>query len=118
MVKQEEENKKEVNEDIERVKRWLSVDLKLEQYVILFIEEGYDDMDTIIEGMTDDELLQIGINKRGHRKKIMLSIQKLRKANENNDLVANAANSGQEEINYENDVEGANIIDTAQNYVK
>ena len=38
-----------VNEQEEEVKRWLSVDLRLGQYVSLFIEEGYDADLTIVD---------------------------------------------------------------------
>ena len=69
----------------EEVKRWLN-NLKLEQYTQIFFDEGYEDMDTIINGITENDLLEMGINKRGHRKKIIISIQRLKhKENDNND---------------------------------
>ena len=40
-------------------------------------------MDTIMKQMNEDNLLQIGVKKRGHRKKIMLSIERLRGKNDN-----------------------------------
>ena len=57
---------------------WLRNEVNLPQYLDIFIREGYDDMDTIVYTMTDDDLEGIGIKKRGHRSKIMLFVQRLR----------------------------------------
>ena len=64
------------------------------QYIDNFIDNGYEDMDTIIHTMNEQELQEIGVNKRGHRKKIMLNIERLRKMNDNgsNGLFLSAKN--------------------------
>mmetsp|Transcript_167 Transcript_167/g.250 ORF Transcript_167/g.250 Transcript_167/m.250 type:complete len:149 (-) Transcript_167:154-600(-) len=55
----------------ERVRRWLTKTVKLPEYIDLFMDEGYDDMVTVQE-LTDKELQEMGISKRGHRKKILI----------------------------------------------
>ena len=59
----------------ERVASWLK-GLGMEQYTELFFEEGYDDMDVIVQTMGDEDLKEIGLKKRGHRAKIMLWIKR------------------------------------------
>ena len=108
-----DEKKEEYNE----VKVWLTNDLKLGQYVPLFMEDGWDDMKTIIKTVTEDDLLDIGIKKKGHRRKIMLSITELKKCNNtgDNEVAAIGVNPGQEDIVYNNDhVEGISVVDTAR----
>ena len=53
--------------------------MKLEQYVVSFMDDGWDNMKTIIKTITEDDLREMGINKTGHRRKIMLSIMELKK---------------------------------------
>ena len=44
----------------------------------MFLENGHDDLE-VIAAITDDELLEIGVNLPGHRKKILLKASSLRK---------------------------------------
>ena len=97
-------------------------DLKLPQYIANFIDDGYDEMDTIIHTLTEQDLIEIGINKRGHRKRIMLNIERLKKEENvghvsavdpayGDDPVAEGINANDDSgIN----VEGINICDTMQ----
>ena len=90
------------------VELWLTMDLRLGQYVALFMDDGWDDMNVIIEEITEHDLVEMGIKKKGHRKKSMSSIMKLKKK-ENNDNIAHVANPGQEEMNQ---MEGAAANET------
>ncbi|XP_028399424.1 uncharacterized protein LOC114522855 isoform X2 [Dendronephthya gigantea] len=53
---------------------WL--DGKMKQYIPNFEENGYDDT-SFISGMTEQELKDIGIETRGHRKKLLREIEQL-----------------------------------------
>ena len=57
---------------------WLKT-LKLGQYAEKFVEEGYDDKE-VVAAITKEELTEIGVDKSGHRKKILMEIASLRKA--------------------------------------
>merc|ERR1712129_581389 len=61
------------------VKEWLKNTVKLPQYFDLFAEQGFDEWDTIMDvGLTDNILEKIGINKMGHRLKIMKWFKELK----------------------------------------
>merc|ERR1712228_281770 len=60
------------------VKQWLTDKVALPQYFDTFIKEGFDDMDTIKNTVTKEDLLEIGITKRGHRNKIMMFAKRLK----------------------------------------
>ena len=64
----------------EDYKKWFVKTLKLPQYYEKFIEEGYDDMSYLLEfdiDNGDQELKDIGITKKPHRRRILLEIKKL-----------------------------------------
>ena len=93
-----------MNESELEVRRWLTDFVKLGQYADMFIDDGFDAMETVIT-MNDDDLMEMGINKKGHRRKILLYIERRKNNDENNN----------NNIDYmANDKEGANIIDTAE----
>ena len=46
------------------------------EYLHLFVENGVDDMD-IVAAMNDTDLRSIGISKLGHRKKMLMEIEKI-----------------------------------------
>ena len=46
---------------------WLTRTVELPQYINTFVDNGYDDINIAAEMITDDKLIQIGINKMGHR---------------------------------------------------
>ena len=57
--------------------KWLiSMDNKYSVYLELFTKNGFDKKD-VIKTMTDDDLKSIGIDKLGHRRKILMKIQDL-----------------------------------------
>eukprot|EP01084_Bolivina_argentea_P306450 529561_1 len=65
----------------DKVRIWLRDKIKLPQYFNLFVENGYDDLD-IIADMNQDDLREIGINRIGHRKKILKYIKLLNQSNQ------------------------------------
>ena len=63
-----------------KYKKWFDETLKLPQYYEKFIEEGYDDMSYLFEFDLEDgdqELKNIGITKKPHRRRILKEIKKL-----------------------------------------
>ena len=52
--------------------------LGLTIYLEIFVEEGYDDLDVFKE-LDDATLIEMGISKKGHRKKLLKYIAELRK---------------------------------------
>eukprot|EP00484_Ammonia_sp_Unknown_P019217 CAMPEP_0197036396 /NCGR_PEP_ID=MMETSP1384-20130603/13906_1 /TAXON_ID=29189 /ORGANISM="Ammonia sp." /LENGTH=667 /DNA_ID=CAMNT_0042466573 /DNA_START=33 /DNA_END=2032 /DNA_ORIENTATION=- len=61
----------------DKVQQWLTEIVRLPQYFGLLLENGYDDLESI-EDLTVSELQQIGIEKVGHRKKLIKYAGKLR----------------------------------------
>lgn len=55
---------------------WLA-SYKLADYVPLFESAGYDTTD-FLQGLTSDQLLEIGVNKPGHKKKILAALSSIR----------------------------------------
>ena len=85
------------------VRRWLKDEVKLGQYANMFIDDGFDMIETVMT-MNEDDLMEMGISKKGHRRRILLCIER-RNNNDNNDY---------NNMEYIADgIEGANIIDTA-----
>jgi len=68
-----EPERKEMSE-ADMVRIWLTTKVKLPQYLPLFMEHGYDDMEVVRE-MNDAELRAIGIDKAGHRKRILRELR-------------------------------------------
>ena len=98
------------------VYKWLNDTVKLVQYFQLFIDDGFDDMTQILT-MTDEDLADIGITKKGHRRKILVCIGQ--KKNENNEIGDNIAHNNKEPgdngegFGYNrNDIEGVNVVNT------
>ena len=62
----------------QKVQRWLRSlgNTYYNDYYQLFIDHGWDEMNLIVT-MNDEDLKQIGIDKSGHRRKIILEIAKL-----------------------------------------
>eukprot|EP01083_Nonionella_stella_P017415 48715_1 len=119
--KEMESEQKAKNDKESEVKLWLTKQVELPQYIDLFINDGYDEMITIIKTMTEEDLLEIGVTKRGHRKKIMLFIGQLKKDQEIEESEKKIPNQLQRNERISNDhaydvdnIEGANIFDTAR----
>merc|ERR1712228_213244 len=72
------------NKELEAMKRWMTRIVKLPQYIDLFVENGFDDMETITE-ITMSTLTQIGIEKIGHKMKIIKAVTKLNVNHNDND---------------------------------
>jgi len=61
------------------IRRWLS-HIELERYAPMFLSQGYDDLDVIdVDGISDDDLNYIGVQKPGHRKKLKVMAKKIPK---------------------------------------
>jgi len=58
------------------VQKWLN-ELTLSEYYSSFVENGFDDM-TVVKEMNEKDLTDMGISKPGHRKKIVMSIEKMK----------------------------------------
>ncbi|ELR19372.1 SAM domain (Sterile alpha motif) domain containing protein [Acanthamoeba castellanii str. Neff] len=68
--KQKKTGAKKGADDEKKIKAWLN-ELNLPaEYLRLFQQDGFDDMNTI-QLITEEELADIGISKTGHRKRIM-----------------------------------------------
>ena len=76
ILMQSKSSENEENREREAMKRWFSNTVKLPQYFQLFIENGFESFD-IIREIEIDELTQIGVDKLGHRKKIIKEISAL-----------------------------------------
>ena len=72
--------------DEERVRMWLHNTVKLPQYYQLFIDQGFDDLETISD-LTVDDLRSMGIDKLGHQKKLIKHVKKLCDTDNSGDAV-------------------------------
>ena len=63
------------------VKQWLTNEVKLPQYFEALKNDGFDDMESV-QDVTEDDLKAIGIDKTGHRRKILKYAAKLRTMND------------------------------------
>lgn len=57
------------------IKNWLTNEVKLPQYLDHFIKAGYNDIMSVIT-LTHFDLMEMGVNKKVHRKKIMIVVDK------------------------------------------
>ena len=68
------------NEDVKKeetlMEKWLKYQVNLPQYIDVFTEHGLEHLETV-RLMTENELEMIGIDKIGHRKKIIHEINKM-----------------------------------------
>lgn len=62
--------KKEAELEGMSVKEWLSGLQLPGEYLDLFVKDGFDDLEAV-RLITNDDLVEIGIQKTGHRKKVM-----------------------------------------------
>eukprot|EP00483_Globobulimina_turgida_P001819 UN01821 len=60
----------EVWSEEEKLKNWLFETVKLPQYLSVLVNNGYDDLESMHD-ITFNELQTVGINKMGHRKKLI-----------------------------------------------
>ena len=59
------------------MKNWIKDEVKLSQYCELLMENGFEDMESM-KDITMEHLREMGINKMGHRLKLMKSVAKLK----------------------------------------
>eukprot|EP01083_Nonionella_stella_P034409 94183_1 len=60
---------------------WLDESVGLPQYVDNFVQNGYSDVDTVSSITDKQQLIEIGIHKRGHQTLLMAEIEKLKPTN-------------------------------------
>ena len=60
-----------------KLQKWMENEVKLPQYFELLMENGFEDMESMSD-ITMEHLREIGIEKMGHRLKLMKGIAKLR----------------------------------------
>ena len=114
----------EVKEETEekKLRKWMENEVKLPRYFDVLKENGFEDMQSVLD-LTLDEMKEMGIDKMGHRKKIMRHIAELHTAN--NAIVPVRVSVPQQQVpaaaysfgaspaqNPKVDVEGANVVDT------
>ena len=116
----DEELKEETEE--EKLRKWMENEVKLPRYFHVLKENGFEDMESVLD-LTLNEMKEMGIDKMGHRKRIMKHIAKLQAAN--NPMVPEKVSVPQQQVpaaaysfgaapalNAKVDVEGANVVDT------
>ena len=116
----DEEVKEETEE--EKLRKWMENEVKLPRYFHVLKENGFEDMESV-QYLTENELKEMGIDKMGHRKKIMRHIAELQSAN--NPIVPVKVSVPRQQVpaaaysfgaapaqNAKVDVEGANVVDT------
>ena len=69
-------NDNSMNKDKQEFKQWITVKLNLPEYYDVFVEQGIDTL-KVVQLMTKEELIEMGINKVGHRMQILKEIQLL-----------------------------------------
>ena len=119
-----DEELKEETEEM-KLKKWMEDEVKLPQYFELLKEDGFDDLESV-QDVTEDDLKAMGINKTGHRRKIIKFVTKLKATN--NPLVAVQSSAPEQHAPaaaaavYSSGVaesakiyaEGPNVVDTAR----
>ena len=119
---QGDEELKEETEEM-KLKKWMEDEVKLPQYFELLKEDGFDDLESVLD-VTEDDLKAMGIDKTGHRRKILKFVTKLKAKNNPQDSipssmvqqghvpVAAAAYSFAVAQSAKVDAEGPNLVDT------
>ena len=72
-----EENMEHKQGDDESIRRWMEETVKLPQYADVLLNDGYDDFEMVAD-LTTEYLIQIGVDKSGHRKKILKHAKQLK----------------------------------------
>ena len=116
----DEEVKEETEE--EKLRKWMENEVKLPRYFDVLKENGFEDMESVLD-LTLNEMKEMGIDKMGHRKKIMKHIAKLQAAND--PMIPVVPSVPQQQVpaaaysfdaapaqSAKVDVEGHNVVDT------
>mmetsp|Transcript_16765 Transcript_16765/g.26644 ORF Transcript_16765/g.26644 Transcript_16765/m.26644 type:complete len:274 (+) Transcript_16765:116-937(+) len=72
----DDDDSKHEDDPTQELRDWLTDEVGLPQYIDTFIENGFEDMESIAN-VTMDDLIEIKIGKLGHRKKLISKIQAL-----------------------------------------
>ena len=104
---QDDEKKEETEE--EKVKKWLENTVKLPQYYQVFMEQGFEDLESIGH-VTENNLKEMGIDKIGHRNKI---IRYSRQLNQPQQEIIPPPQAAYSQNIVKNAIEGPNVYDTA-----
>ena len=67
------------NAETEQLRFWMGTTVRLPEYTVLLIDNGFDRMD-LLSNLSLDDLKEMGITKIGHRKKIMEEVGKIMNA--------------------------------------
>merc|ERR1712150_120304 len=65
------------NTDLYEVQLWMMNDVRLPEYTKLFVDNGFDNLD-VIKAITFDDLELLGIDKLGHKKRIIQNVKLLK----------------------------------------
>ena len=116
----DEEVKEETEED--KLRKWMENEVKLPRYFNVLKENGFEDMESVLD-LTLIEMKEMGIDKMGHRKRIMKHIAKLQAMND--PMIPVKPSMPQQQVpaatysfgaapaqSAKVDVEGANVVDT------
>ena len=77
VLKDTKQNQERTEPEKLDLQTWLEHDVKLPQYVELLMDNGFEDMESM-KYITMDHLREMGIEKMGHRLKLMKSVAKLK----------------------------------------
>ena len=73
----DDEDLREENEKM-KLEKWMENEVKLPQYLKLLKDDGFDDLE-IVQDLTENDLRAMGIDKTGHRRKIIKFVGKLKR---------------------------------------
>ena len=71
------QKRNQTDDELEAVRHWMCKEVKMPQYLDLFIENGFDHL-SVIQALTMNDLLEMGIEKKGHRIRIVQAIAMLK----------------------------------------
>ena len=106
---EEKLEEQQISPEQDTLNTWFRDTLKLPQYLELFVSQGFDGLDTMSD-LTDSHLREFGIDKMGHRMKILKAVRIY-----NEKVIEEAAveeDDGEVEGMRHAAVQGANVQDT------
>ena len=82
----EQINEQDLDEDQSKVKKWVEKEVKIKGLSLfkILIQSGFEDLDTVKE-LNEQTLKQMGVNKVGHRIKILKKVKELNENEANAD---------------------------------
>lgn len=88
----------DVEEEFVEVRMFLA-SLGMSQYYDRFILDGWEDMDIVAE-MTERDLIELGMKKRGHIRKLCLAISRLKQRPKGRDSVVEGADANEKKFTW------------------